>query len=165
MMLFAKKKKWGERGWLWLNVNLANKFGFDKVCNEERFAWGLKHGEEVLRVYSDPLANRWWLTADSPFQALSICLELGAAYHHKDGTYEYSSALPVGQDGSCNGLQQYAAMLRDETMAKHVNVANNAQYNLGRGDVYSAVQRCVTKLVQNDLIESTTDAKSHRLAK
>lgn len=149
MMLFSKKKKLGKRGWYWLNVNLANKFGFDKVKNDERFEWSLNHKNDIINVWKDPLKNRWWLSADYPFQALSICIEIGEAYTYDD-IYKYECNLPIGQDGSCNGLQHYAAMLRDEEMAKHVNVANNDIYNLGRGDVYRAVQKCVINMIEKD---------------
>merc|ERR1711971_88429 len=117
LMLFAQPKRLGERGWFWLNVNLANKFGFDKVCNEERFRWALEHKHDILKVCDDPLKERWWMTADSPLCALSACLEIGNAYGHAQGVSEYHCRLPVGQDGSCNGLQHYAAMLRDDKMA------------------------------------------------
>lgn len=93
MMQFAEKKRIGERGWFWLNVNLANKFGFDKVTNRERFQWALEHKAAVLEVAGDPLLNRWWLTADSPFQALSVCLELAAIYRFVDDG---------GDDGKCS---------------------------------------------------------------
>ena len=151
LMLFSKKKKLGQRGWFWLNVNLANKFGNDKIKNIERFNWSINHKDDILNVYNDPLKNRWWLSADSPFQALSICIEIGAAYNNNNNcVYDYECNLPVGQDGSCNGLQHYAAMLLDEKMAKHVNVANNEIYNLKRGDVYSEVQKCVINMIKKD---------------
>eukprot|EP00485_Elphidium_margaritaceum_P011669 CAMPEP_0202689872 /NCGR_PEP_ID=MMETSP1385-20130828/5048_1 /ASSEMBLY_ACC=CAM_ASM_000861 /TAXON_ID=933848 /ORGANISM="Elphidium margaritaceum" /LENGTH=931 /DNA_ID=CAMNT_0049345083 /DNA_START=240 /DNA_END=3032 /DNA_ORIENTATION=+ len=167
MMLFAKGKKLGSRGWFWLNVNLANKFGFDKAKNAARFRWALEHKTHILDVCRDPLQHRWWLEADSPFQALSICLELGAVYRLVDEeggcVDDYDCCLPIGQDGSCNGLQHYAAMLRDEKMAQFVNVANNDLYDLGRGDVYSEVNRCVQKMIADDV--ANVKSKAHEFAK
>ena len=130
-----------------LDPHVHVQFGFDKVCNEERFQWALAKKELILRVCDDPLAERWWMTADSAFCALSACFEIGNAYRHAPGVAEYCCRLPVGQDGSCNGLQHYAAMLRDETMARHVNVAAQRQ----RGDVYEAVRQCASQLVEADL--------------
>eukprot|EP00494_Astrolonche_serrata_P016114 UN16277 len=46
MMKFAEKKKLGKRGWYWLKVNLANKFGYDKVSNDERAKWTEDHFEK-----------------------------------------------------------------------------------------------------------------------
>ena len=170
MMMFSKKKRLGERGWFWLNVNLANKFGFDKVPNRERFEWALQRKEKVLKVAQDPLSNRWWLSADSPFQALSVCLEIGSVYRFVEEAEDrefgdFESSLPVGQDGSCNGLQHYAAMLRDEKMAQFVNVADNQRYGLGRGDVYSAVRQCVANMVDDDVRKKGAKNPNYRLAK
>ena len=45
------------------------------------------------------------------------CIELSAALKHPQelgGPHAFVSHLPVHQDGSCNGLQHYAALSRDE---------------------------------------------------
>lgn len=59
---------------------------------------------------------------------------------------EYESRLPVQQDGTCNGLQHYAALGGDESGAAAVNLigANKP------GDVYGAVAQVVSSLVDQD---------------
>ena len=49
---------------------------------------------------------------DDPFQLLAACLDLAEAMKLPDPR-EYISHLAVHQDGSCNGLQHYAALGRD----------------------------------------------------
>lgn len=45
------------------------------------------------------------------------------------------SRLPIHQDGSCNGLQHYAALGRDEDGAKEVNLL----FAEKPADIYSSV--------------------------
>jgi len=55
----------------------------------------------------DPEA--WWRQAEDPFQCLAVCFELTRALRSPSPS-AYVSCLPVHQDGSCNGLQHYAAL-------------------------------------------------------
>lgn len=56
------------------------------------------------------------------------------------GCAEYLCGFPVHQDGSCNGLQHYAALGGDAAGARAVNLAPLARPQ----DVYSAVAALVT---------------------
>lgn len=67
------------------------------------------------------LVCRWWQQADSPWQLLAVCYDLQAALSSGDPE-SYCSKLPVHQDGSCNGLQHYAALGRDEKGGRAVNL-------------------------------------------
>lgn len=49
---------------------------------------------------------------EAPWQCLATCFELAAAMRSPDPR-AFVSSLPVQQDGSCNGLQHYAALGRD----------------------------------------------------
>nr|XP_027227508.1 DNA-directed RNA polymerase, mitochondrial-like [Penaeus vannamei] len=60
--------------------------------------------------------------------------QLAAALRSPD-PHEFVSHLPIHQDGSCNGLQHYAALGRDEVGAVSVNLASSHTPQ----DVYSAV--------------------------
>ncbi len=69
----------------------------------------------------DVWSCRWWQEADSPWQLLAVCYDLQAAL--ASGNPEtYCSRIPVHQDGSCNGLQHYAALGRDESGGRAVNL-------------------------------------------
>ena len=76
----------------------------------------------------------WWRTSEEPWQTLSSCQELAAALRSPDPP-SYISHLPVHQDGSCNGLQHYAALGRDSAGAASVNLAPADRPQ----DVYSGV--------------------------
>jgi DNA-directed RNA polymerase len=56
------------------------------------------------------------------------------------------STLPVHQDGTCNGLQHYAALGGDGKGAAQVNLAVTDRPS----DVYTYVATMVEKIVQSD---------------
>ena len=69
----------------------------------------------------------------------------------------YESRLPVHQDGSCNGLQHYAALGRDTLGAKQVNLLPSDEPQ----DVYAGVMRLVAEKVALDAAatDETDDEK------
>ena len=83
---------------------------------------------------------RWWTQCDDKWQALACCREIAAALRHDGPAEEYVSHLPVQQDGSCNGLQHYAALGRDTAGAHSVNLAPSDRPM----DVYSDVVELVS---------------------
>ena len=66
-------------------------------------------------------ARRWWQDADAPWQCLAACMEVRDALASGDPA-SFRSRLPVQMDGSCNGLQHYAALSRDEPGGRSVNL-------------------------------------------
>lgn len=144
LIKFAEGKKLGERGAFWLKVHLANKFGFDKVGFEERVKWVEENEASILRSASDPLdSGRFWWEADSPYQFLAACFEY--AEYKKLGN-DMVSHLPIALDGSCNGLQNFSALLRDEVGGRAVNLVPSAEPS----DVYSIVAQLVSRRVEDD---------------
>ena len=90
---------------------------------EERLAYADEVMEDILDSANFPLTgNRWWMQAEDPWQTLAACIEIKNALNHPDGPENYVSRLPIHQDGSCNGLQHYAALGRDKLGATYVNV-------------------------------------------
>uniref|UniRef100_A0A4W2DC70 DNA-directed RNA polymerase n=1 Tax=Bos indicus x Bos taurus TaxID=30522 RepID=A0A4W2DC70_BOBOX len=91
--------------------------------------------EDILDSAERPMTGRkWWMEADEPWQTLACCMEIAQVVHSPDPT-TYISHFPVHQDGSCNGLQHYAALGRDSTGATSVNLSPS---DLPQ-DVYSEV--------------------------
>lgn len=72
-------------------------------------------------------------------------MELRAALESED-PHAYMSALPIHQDGTCNGLQHYAALGGDGKGAIQVNLAVTDRPS----DVYTYVANMVEKIVQKD---------------
>ncbi|KAG8594623.1 hypothetical protein GDO81_001272 [Engystomops pustulosus] len=89
--------------------------------------------------------RKWWMEADEPWQTLACCMEVANASRSPDPT-KYISHFPVHQDGSCNGLQHYAALGRDEIGAKSVNLMPSETPQ----DVYSGVAQQVEGFRQID---------------
>lgn len=136
-------KPLGVHGLKWLKIQLANMYGVDKISNDERAAFVDQHWAEIVDSADRPLEGaRWWAQGDKPFQTLAACLEVVAAV--RSGNPElYVSRLPVSQDGSCNGLQHYAALGRDIEGAEQVNLVTLGEGTQGPQDVYSKVRSLV----------------------
>lgn len=73
-------------------------------------------------TYNFSKGGKWWQTSDEPFQTLAACIEVTAAMRSKDPA-QFVSYFPTHQDGSCNGLQHYAALGRDQAGAESVNLS------------------------------------------
>jgi DNA-directed RNA polymerase len=175
MLSFAEKKKLGPRGFYWLKVHLANLAGNDKITFEERATFTDENMENVRAAVEDPFGeNRWWMSLDDPFQGLATCYEIIRAIDSGDPE-NYECSLPVHMDGSCNGLQHYAALGRDSIGGKAVNLCKEDRPQ----DVYSGVMEEVVRQVaaeaaldldidetREDLSKTERDAlKSNRAAK
>lgn len=146
LLRFSKGRELGQRGLMWLKVHLANVYGFDKASLQDRAAFAETNLHHVVDSATMPLqGDRWWLTAEDPWQCLAACFELKAAMDLPDPT-KYVSSLPVHQDGTCNGLQHYAALGGDTWGAEQVNLIPGDK----PADVYSAVADLVKKSVDKD---------------
>lgn len=89
--------------------------------------------------------SRWWLQAEDPWQCLACCFEITAALRSPDPT-AYLSSLPVHQDGTCNGMQHYAALGGDSQGAKAVNLEGGDK----PADVYTHIADLVNVIVNRD---------------
>ena len=85
-------------------------------------------------------------------------MELKAALDSPD-PYAYMSALPVHQDGTCNGLQHYAALGGDARGARQVNLEDTDRPS----DVYTYVANMVEKRMKDDLERSSDNNKFAKL--
>jgi DNA-directed RNA polymerase len=122
---------------MWFHVLGANKFGFDKASLQERMAWVIDRKEMLLAIAEDPLNNRDWLKADCPLQFLAWCFEYRGWL---TDPLNFKSHLPVGLDGSCNGLQHLSAMTRDPVGGAATNLIPAQVMN----DIYKQVAEAAT---------------------
>lgn len=81
----------------------------------------------------------WWAQSEEPWQTLASCMEIAKAIKSGDPK-NYVCHFPVHQDGSCNGLQHYAALGRDRAGAESVNLKPSVRPQ----DVYSCVAALVS---------------------
>lgn len=157
MLTFAHGKKLGNpSGVYWFLVNGANKFGFDSAPLDERARWHADKVDMILASAENPVDNLFWAEADNPVQFLAWCFEY-AEFHRIPNKYQFESRLPVALDGSCNGLQHYSAMLRDEVGGQATNLTNNKV----RADIYKAVADVAAELMRKS--DNKEDASTREL--
>ena len=143
MLKFAEAKPLGKRGLYWLKVHLANFAGKDKMSFDDRATYVDDNMEKIRKSVTDPLSDDpWWMTLNDPFQGLATCQEIVRAVD-SGNPEKYMCSLPVHMDGSCNGLQHYAALGRDTVGGKAVNLLAGD----GPEDVYIGVMHEVIRRV------------------
>jgi DNA-directed RNA polymerase len=124
MFQFHTGKALGPDGLYWLMVHVANTGDFNKVSKkpfEERIAWVKAHHDKIMETAWDPKGNLWWIEADAPMLFLAACRDYASAIESGNPS-SYVSRIPVSFDGSCSGLQHFAAMTRCEQTAPLVNL-------------------------------------------
>ncbi|PFH38327.1 DNA-dependent RNA polymerase [Besnoitia besnoiti] len=151
LLVFAQPKPLGPTGLGWLKVHVANLFGVNKLSFADRQAWVDSRLDDFIQVANDPLHPRslqiLGQEADDPWQALGAILELKKVVDHGVAdSAQFLSSLPIHQDGSCNGLQHYAALGRDRRGGEAVNLVGGAKPQ----DVYTFVLEVVKMRVFAD---------------
>ncbi|KAN0034801.1 hypothetical protein ACTFIV_001333 [Dictyostelium citrinum] len=155
LLKFEKSLPLGEKGFDWLKIHVANLYGVDKVTLKQRLDFTEKNLENIFDSADNPLnGKKWWLKGDNPWQTLAACIELTKAIRSGNPT-EFLSNLPIHQDGTCNGLQHYAALGGDVWGAEKVNLLPSDSPQ----DVYNGVAQLVAKLVEKDAEEGHEIAK------
>jgi DNA-directed RNA polymerase, mitochondrial len=146
LLLFARGRRLGSRGLRWLKIHLSNVFGYDKASLKDREQFPMDHLAEIRDSVTHGLnGQKWWLKAEDPWQCLSACHELVKALD-SPVPEDYESHLPVHQDGSCNGLQHYAALGGDIEGARQVNLVPGDV----PADIYTGVMELVATRVAKD---------------
>ncbi|KIW81869.1 hypothetical protein Z517_04895 [Fonsecaea pedrosoi CBS 271.37] len=155
LLLFDKGRELGPDGLRWLKIHLANVYGYDKASLSDRAQFPMDHLDDIYDSVKNPLSGRrWWLTAEDPWQCLATCFELTSALGSLDPT-KFVSRLPIHQDGSCNGLQHYAALGGDLAGARQVNLEPGDK----PADVYSGVCELVKAEIKEDAAKGDSLAK------
>uniref|UniRef100_A0A672HR35 DNA-directed RNA polymerase n=1 Tax=Salarias fasciatus TaxID=181472 RepID=A0A672HR35_SALFA len=123
ILVFAEGKPLGPKGLDWLKIHLVNLTGLKKRSSlQGRLEYANTIIDDILDSADKPLTGKkWWMNADEPWQALACCMEIANAVRAPDPA-KFISHFPVHQDGSCNGLQHYAALGRDVIGARSVNL-------------------------------------------
>jgi DNA-directed RNA polymerase len=132
--------------------------GKDKSTIKEKLEFIDVNVELITAIAKDPLAHREWLDLEDCWQALSTIFELSDAFKTPNPE-EFVSHIHVHQDGSCNGLQHYAALGRDSEGAYQVNLGATER----PGDVYTHVANMVIEMVKKDI--ETPSSENCEMAK
>lgn len=141
----------------WFAVNGANLYGIDKVSFEERVQWTSDNSNRIRAFASDlesddlsPEQQAWWLAADKPWQFAAWAIEWMNFHAQGRG---FVTHRRVDLDGSCNGLQHFAALLRDRTTGAAVNLVPSDRPN----DLYQQVADAVAKRLEIITCDCTID--------
>jgi DNA-directed RNA polymerase len=148
LLEFGEGKPLGETGLRWLKIHLANKMGKDKLSMDLREQYTDSIIPLIEKVVADPLANREWLEVEDSWQTLAAMYEVHEALKSGDPK-NFVSHMHIHQDGSCNGLQHYAALGRDFDGAYQVNLVKRDT----PGDLYTHIANMIEdklKLVIQD---------------
>jgi DNA-directed RNA polymerase len=148
LLEFSTPLPLGADGLYWLKVHGANRYGFDKTNYNARVSWVDEREDEFRKAARDPLRFReLWGAADKPWQFLAFLFEFEAVCSLRDrgeDTTRFNSHIRVGLDGSCNGLQNFSAMLRDERGGRATNLVPGELPS----DIYAEVAGvCYTKIL------------------
>ena len=127
----------------WFLINGANRWGFDKAPLAERAQWARDRKALICAMADDPVNNTEWREADKPLQFLAWCFEY-ADWVRNPATFV--SHIPVGLDGSCNGLQHFSAMLRDTVGGEATNLTSLPIMQ----DIYAKVALATIKRMKAD---------------
>jgi len=156
LIMFAEPRKQTSNGMYWLKVHVANLFDQDKVPFDQRVKWVDDNMKMLKSINDNPYDTRsLWISSkkkkNPSFQRLAAVFDLCRT----DGLTQ----VPVQMDGSCNGVQHWAALMRDPYLAKKVNLIHTSQPQ----DLYQFVADLMTeKMVTAKDEDSTKGTWSRR---
>ena len=153
LLQFAEGKALGSMAAVkWLAIHGSNCFGNDKVSLDARYSWVIQHQEDIRLCAEDPYGNRWWTEADDPWGFLAFCFEWQG---YLDGGLTFVSHLPIAMDGTCNGLQIFSLILRDEVGGHAVNLTPTDTPQ----DIYGIVADKVRLLLEEQAVNPVEGAE------
>ncbi len=137
LIMFAEPRNQTLSGKYWLKVHVANLFDQDKIPFNQRVKWVDDNMDMFRQINDDPYGTRkLWMSdkkkKNPSFQRLAAVFDLCRT----DGMTQ----VAVQMDGSCNGVQHWAALMRDQTLANKVNLINTDQPQ----DLYQLVANNMT---------------------
>jgi DNA-directed RNA polymerase, mitochondrial len=138
LLVFSKGKPLTKAGWQWLMIHGANSWdnGLTKESFEARIDFIKRNEQRILQCAEHPLDDTYWSGAENPWQFLAFCFE----YARLKRDPSADSVLPIGMDGTCNGLQHFSAMLRDPVGGSATNLVPSPRPS----DIYQRVADVVT---------------------
>jgi DNA-directed RNA polymerase len=151
LLRFTRELPIGKNGIRYMKIHVANKMGKDKLSFEDRVGFVDDSWSEIEKWLTSPLTNNGWMELEDCYQALAAMKELQNAMN-ADFPEDFCSAQAIHADGSCNGLQHYAALGRDIDGGFEVNLVKRDT----PGDVYTKV----AKIVQNKMLADINDPSS-----
>ena len=131
---FDNTAELGLSGLFFLKFQVANTWGEDKLSIDDRVQFVDDNIDTLLDIGKDPVNNKRWLDADSPFEFLAAIVELYKAMQLDDPT-KFRSGLPIALDATCSGLQWLSALSQDKVAGALCNLTDNKEL----GDYYNFI--------------------------
>lgn len=151
LLQFGKGKPVGSSGGRHLAIHGANTYGEDKLSYEGRCKWVYRNDAAIRSCAIDPFDsdNRsFWANADKPYQFLAFCFEW-AGYRNSGESEHFVSHLPIAADGTCNGIQNFSAMLRDSVGGSTTNLTAGHK----PADIYQSVADVLSSKLEGTVFE------------
>ncbi len=124
-----------------LEIYAANCAGYDKLPWDGRLQWVKENRALIEAIAHDPKGTQSkWQDRDAPFCFVGACRELVAAWSDP----QFVSCLPVFLDGTANGYQHLAMLVRDRDTAEKVNLVGNK-----RSDLYALVADALRLILED----------------
>jgi hypothetical protein len=135
----------------WLEVHCANCQGStDKESRAKRVKWVGEHRQDIKDIARNPAGTfHKWKDAGNPFAYVAACRELAAAWADPEN---FETHLPIGFDGSANGLQHLSLLVRDLASAEMVNLLLSEVDGVVDDNPSDAYDTLITKAIE--LIEA-----------
>ena len=134
LFYFNESTEIGTAGLFFLKFQVANTWGEDKLSLDDRVSYVEDNLDWIMEIASDPVNDKRWQLADSPFEFLVAVMELKKALDCKDPT-KFKSGLPIAMDATCSGLQWLAALSKDEVAGALCNLTDSDTI----GDYYTYI--------------------------
>lgn len=146
LLVFWVAKPLGRKGFDWLKYQLANLFSNHYMTMEELLEFVERNRANVEKSAQSSLDELWWTKGDTPWQVLAHCKEIYRIWNYEGRIEDYLCRIPIHMDGTCNGLQHYAALGANVEAAKSVNLLPNSRKN----DIYLTVLSLVEQEVKKE---------------
>ena len=155
LLEFSEGKKMGlnPQSGRWLAIHVANQYGMDKLSLDERELWTKENAAKIYACAEEPLDNiDFWGAADKPLSFLASAFEW--AGYMKNGK-DHTTHIPIALDGSCNGLQIFSLLLRDEVGGHATNLLPSDKPQDIYGIVAERTECYLKKETSDDLLHRT----------
>ena len=146
---FADEKPLDDERWF---LSYGQRLYGDEKELARRLEWSKTESDFVIDTVFD-LNESWWRQGKEKWQFLRWCLAYLRYVKEKPyGTFK--TGMPCYIDATASGIQHFAALLRDEKLAKAVNLVIG-----GPQDIYGSIAQSVNDTLQEIAKTGGTDAQ------
>lgn len=146
LLEFSEGKRMGDspNSGKWLAIHTANVYGMDKLSITEREQWTKDKSDLICACAEDPWSHiSFWEAADKPMLFMAAAFEWADYIKHGDN---HITHIPVSVDGTCNGLQIFSLLLRDEVGGFATNLTPSDKPQ----DIYQIVADKTKKVLEEE---------------